>query len=223
MAKGIVTYLRATLLHDGPPFFLSVLCLTISCPCNFPLLHCLHPHPSPADLPLDVFGTVFNEIHPCGGPLDSNCLISWDTRTPKFVPESLQSLPMGYGAWLHHFYWLVHDKYCARPPADKDDVSKGRLEINPLNWRSAAGMGDAGFLGAKKVGSNEPVLPPDHAWAKAVTVTDKAVLVTDPSSWHGKGSGDKGGPGNMHPVEMQFWFFNIRQNVAERLAAFKQR
>lgn len=164
-------------------------------------------------VPMDLFGSVYRSIHPCAGPEDARCIISFDTRTAAFKPESINNLGLGLGLWPHHLYWLLHDRYCERPHGT-DDISKPRLQTNPAVW---SGDGGGEHLGARLPGSKGPQLPPKGYGAKT-RVTDKAVVVEDPQQWL-PGAGSKGGPGNMHPIDCHFWFENIRANVAARIAA----
>ena len=60
---------------------------------------------------------------------------------------------------------------------------------------------------------------PPRDYGSKTRVTGKAVIVEDPQQWL-PGAGSKGGPGNMHPIDVHFWFENIRVNVAARVAAF---
>lgn len=46
------------------------------------------------------------------GPEDLGAVISWDTRTADFQPESLNKLGLAFGMWPHQLYWLLHDRYC---------------------------------------------------------------------------------------------------------------
>lgn len=62
-----------------------------------------------------------------------------------------------------------------------------------------------------------PSLPP------SLCHSDKAVVVPDPSAFEEPSSWP--GPvahGNLHPIDIQFWFYNIRENVRTRLAAWRR-
>merc|ERR1712083_340182 len=96
-----------------------------------------------------------------------------------------------------------------------DDAGKARVQTNPLTWSQAGG---GQHLGAKVPGNDQPVVPPE-GYGNSVTVTDKAVWVDDPRPWYSK-CGPAASGGNLHPVDIQFWFFNIRENVPKRLQAF---
>jgi len=167
-------------------------------------------------VPMDLFGSVFKSAHACSGPTDVNCLIAYDTRTAAFQPASINHLAPGIGLWPHHLHWLLHGRYCARPKDEPDNLSKPRLQINPATWSTAGG---GRHLGARLAGSTKPRVPPEGYGAKT-TVTEKAVVVDDPQAWL-PGAGSKGGPGNLHPIEIHFWHENIRVNVPERIAAWR--
>ena len=81
--------------------------------------------------PMDLFGTVFKSIHACSGPIDIGCVAAWDTRTADFDAAHLNDIGFGYGLWAHHLHWLLHDKYLPeKPPPEKDDVAKPRLQVS---------------------------------------------------------------------------------------------
>ena len=70
----------------------------------------------------------------------------------------------------------------------------------------------------------EPPLRPPSDWSDAVEVTSHAVLVHDPTGWlpgnaklwvHMKDH-------NLHPLDVHFWFFNLRANVAQRIRAWQK-
>ena len=221
-------------------------------------------------VPQDLFGSVFHNIHVCGGPevrscnvrgcssvvqftrcgwnglerfgtvgtgvvrmrrrrcthlQDTGCIISFDTRVKGFVPEGLQKLGIpGLGVWPHHIYWLTHDRYCAKP-VGMDDTSKPRVQISPLTWKAAGGgvhLGANASFKSKVPGRSAPVVPP-AGYGEKTEVSAMAVLVEDPGSWLGKGVGSKGGPNNMHPIDVHFWFYNIRENVPKRIQAWVRR
>eukprot|EP00756_Hemistasia_phaeocysticola_P050871 Hpha_TRINITY_DN26055_c0_g1::TRINITY_DN26055_c0_g1_i1::g.115225::m.115225 len=161
-------------------------------------------------VPKDLFGTVYTSIRACAGPKDTGCIIAYDTRTPEFKPASLNKIMGSWGIWPHHMYWLIHDRYCARPTGT--DPGKPRLQINPQTWTAEGG---GVHLGTRTA------CPPAE-WAAKTAVTDYAVVVADPEQWY-KGAGHAGGPGNLHPLEVTFWYKNIRENVKERLAAWFER
>ena len=188
-------------------------------------------------VPMDLFQSTegaaekapFAHIHPCAGPEDTNCVISYDTRTHAFKPESINHMFLSVGLWPHHLHWLLHDRYCDRPSDCGDDVSKDRLQISPLTWSTAGGVeaGTKGYLGANtnpknKIvgGRSEPVLGPDDGWAEKTAVDGKAVRVVDPD-WLLDGKQGDGHHGNMHPLDVDFWYFNIEENVGRRLKAWK--
>lgn len=170
----------------------------------------------------DLFGTVFQSVHECAGPTDLKCIISYDTRTAVFEPKSAQNLPFGLGLWPHHLMYHLHDEYCDYGTIEHkmDDCSKPRVQTNPLTWTHTDGVGEGqpGYLGGKAEGKSAPVLAPD-GWGESVKVTDHVLLVDDPKQWW-KGI-EEGGPGNHHPIDIQFWYYNIQENVGRRIAAWR--
>jgi hypothetical protein len=173
--------------------------------------------------PLDLFDSVFNSIHICDGPLDTQCVIAYDTRTAEFKPETLNHIipALGFGLWAHHLHWLLHDRYCARP-SGTDDVGKPRLQINPGSWTRDGG---GEHLGASLTSSlvkkprgtalGQPLVSP-HAYGEKTRVNHVSVVVGDPEEWY-PGCAKHG---NLHALDVHFWFYNHRENVKQRLAAW---
>ena len=60
------------------------------------------------------------------------------------------------------------------------------------------------------------------AFADSVRVTDKAVLVDDPRAWY-TFDVKPAKHGNLHPVDVQFWHFNIKENAQRRVKAWRAR
>ena len=174
-------------------------------------------------LPLDLFGTVYHDVHACTGPLDTKCIVSYDTRTESFKPESMNKMFGSIGVWPHHLHWLLHDKYCSRP--EGQDPGKPRLQINPMTWSSASG---GIHLGASLTSTmikppagktSKDILIPPRDWGAKTIITGYSVQIPNPDTWW-PGASHAGGEGNLHPVDVQFWYENIRTNVAERVEAW---
>lgn len=169
--------------------------------------------------PMDLFNNrkAFVSIKPCTSPEDTNCIISYDTRTTDWKPESLNKIGFGLGVWPHHMYWLLFDRYCEKP-VGLDNVSKPRLQINPLTWNTEGGGNHLGVNLSYQNRQVAPLIPP-AGWSDTIHITDKAVIIEDPESWL-PGAGSKGGPGNLHPIDVHFFYHNIRENVGQRLNAW---
>lgn len=89
-----------------------------------------------------------------------------------------------------------------------------------MTWSSAGG---GEYLGLKLPGVTAPLLPPEGgaAFGAGVSVTGHALLVPDPRAWF-KTAPPPAKHGNLHPVDLQFWFYNIQQNVPQRIEAWKR-
>lgn len=165
-------------------------------------------------VPKDVFGTVFKgNLHECTGPTDTNCIISWDTRINGLWKDDAMS--------THQAYYHSFGQYCDHPGKTQSVNLKPRVQISPVTWTSAITEGTKlEYLGAKQAGSKDPVMPPS-GYSDTFKVTEQAVLVDDPRSWL-KNCGPSGASkaGNLHPIDFHFWYFNIKQNVEQRVAAF---
>jgi len=164
-------------------------------------------------VPADMFGPVFKEAHVCEGPEDTKCIMSWDTRVKgQWEPHMMNDGMLGIQ--VHTAYWLMFDKYCEEPPMVDDEQGKDRVQINPATWTHEGG---GEHLGIKLSNSTEPAMGPE-GYGSGTEVNGNAVLIEDPKSWYGKEY--PGSAPNFHPKDIQFWFFNIKANVAVRLAAF---
>jgi len=172
-------------------------------------------------VPADLFETGCGALHNCRGPEDVACVIAYDTRIADlFDPPKIHNLACGYGLWPHHIHWLLHDKYSERPVGG-DDVSKDRLQINPMTWTCKGG---GVYLGAKVPGRSTPAMPSEGGteFGNGVHVASKAVYVPDPRAWCKNAPAMPAKEGNLHPVDLQFWFFNIKENVPKRIAAWQR-
>ena len=169
-------------------------------------------------VPEDLFGTVFKRLEPSTGPTSLRSISSWDTRTSAYDPAKINNIGFGYGLWAHHLYWLLHDGYTTRPANVTDDKAKKRLQINPCTWSTEGGGRHEGVSLTFKGGGMGPVMP-DEGWSDGIKTNHYAVEVPDPEDWL-PGGGKAGGPGNLHPVDVHFWFHNIRVNAGVRLEAW---
>lgn len=168
-------------------------------------------------IPIDLVPLLGGDIHVCTGPEDTNCIISWDTRLIDIWEPS--KINEGFlGLWPHSIYWLIFDKYCEEPTA-KDPESKPRVEVSPLTWSTAAGPGQ-GYLGARLYQQEEPEMAP-ATFGEGVKPGPHEVWVPDPKQWM-TDPGPAAGIGNLHPADVTLWFYNIKDNVAKRLNAFKK-
>jgi len=179
----------------------------------------------PVDL-MDQLKTTYENgtaMHICNGPEDSNCIISWDTRLKElYHPEKMHDGMLGL--WPHYIYWWLFEMAFPEETR-KDPESKPRIQINPMTWTQSDGAGDGpGYLGAHQYGEAEPIMPTDAAaFAASVSVTTGHCLwIEDPRPWlKGNDAGPAAKEGNLHPVDVSFWYYNIKENVAKRLAAFQ--
>lgn len=165
----------------------------------------------------------FTSLHPCTGPEDTKCIISWDTRAiEEWKPENIHQGPLALYPRLMH--WATFDEGDPMP-SETDDVANSRIQINPQTWDKNVGGKHLGvtthrFPKQQEKGSDptECNLPPAD-YNSVVKVDDKAVYVQDPTSTWIKGCNF--GMGNMHGVDIQFWYYNIRENVGVRLKAHR--
>lgn len=175
-------------------------------------------------VPCDVADLLGGGMHICDGPEDTNCIISWDTRLKDiYKPDSIHDGMLAL--WPHYLYWWMFDKY-GEQETRRDPDSKPRVQVNPCTWKQCDGKGNGpGYLGAKQYGEQDPVLPADAAdFSQKIDVTTGHCLwIEDPRAWLKKNdAGPAADGGNLHPVDVSMWFYNIKENVPKRLAAFKK-
>jgi len=77
--------------------------------------------------PMDKFGTAFKNLKPCESPLDTGCIISWDTFEESGRPP--QRLDMA-----EHWYHSPSGKSRWEPRSRKKPLS-----VNPLTWQRTLG------------------------------------------------------------------------------------
>ena len=143
-------------------------------------------------------------------------------HSSQFKPESLNHIAGSFGLWAHRLHWLLHDRYTERPTGT-DDVGKARLQINPATWTT---QGGGEHLGASLSSSmakppkgavkGEPLIAPP-GWASKITTNHYSVCIPDATEWW-KATGSL--HGNLHAIDVQFWFYNHRENVKRRLDAW---
>lgn len=157
----------------------------------------------------DLFGTVFKgAIHECRGPTDKQCIISWDTRINEIWKDDSMKIAQ--------LYYQQFDKYCEKPIGNSVCL-KPRIQISPISWTDKDANGT--YMGVKEAGRAEPLMPP-RGWG-GFRVTPDAVWLDDPRSFMKFGMMIPVAAGNLHPKDFHMWYFNVNENVAMRLAAFR--
>jgi hypothetical protein len=172
-------------------------------------------------IPLDIIPVLGGDLHVSTGPEDTNCIMSWDSRTTDvWKPEALNEGSLAL--WPHSLYWVVFDKYCDEPK-DPDPKSKHRVQVSPLSWCAEPG---GEYFGAHHYEQKEPEMPTDAAaWAQAVKPDTHCLWVMQPAKKKGgfmENAGPAAGEGNLHPADVTLWYYNIKQNIPQRLAAWKK-
>jgi hypothetical protein len=161
------------------------------------------------------------------GPEDLKCIISWDTRAAGFVPSSIHDGMLSL--WPHTIHWVLHEKYSGDRPVGRDGVdAKPRLQINPCTWTSEGGGGPEGHLGANphhglinaKGGDDGKLVAPAE-YADGIIVSDMAVSVPEFETWLGPSKGPIA-HGNLHPIDVHFFYYNIVRNIEVRLEAWRR-
>lgn len=134
-------------------------------------------------------------IAPCARADDTGCVVAWNARGPRFVPTAFE---------------------LARPDP------RERLCTNPLTWRLDGRAAEASLhRGAVFLDSDDHRVRPAFSDARCVdgvlVVSPRGDIPRDlPSRILDRMLGRE----NHHPVEVQLFFMNLRENAALRAAAF---
>jgi hypothetical protein len=188
-------------------------------------------------LPKDVFSRSFPSLHPCEGPTDTpGAVISWDSKAQATAAADCPdfgALPECPGFW-YASGWEV-------PPKDA-----AYLNTNPLTWSSTPGVrATEGWLGAACL-KLPPGTKPFEAKAYMLGQLVDAQLKPEIELQGHKPEGldffaeslphclcvpklsaaDRGvfakmtDEGDYHSLDYPIFYYNIRQNVSDRLQAY---
>jgi hypothetical protein len=178
-------------------------------------------------IPADKFEKCFPSLHPCAGPLDTQCIVAFDVCHDKFlVTLDLES----EGNWMIRNRNPDPPLNIRNPSGWESPAGKTMCCTNPLTWTSEPGRAEAAlYLGRAKLriqagggpadngaGGRQPtgeeVIGIDRAGAGACwaeIVYDGGTLVQTQL---------EGAPADCHN-EWPSYYFNIRENVAQRVDA----
>lgn len=137
------------------------------------------------------------DIPACRSPEELHCAVAWNARGAGYVPGGFEM---------------------AR--ADRREL----LCTNPLSWRTDGAPAAARRnLGAVFLESDDPAPRPGFADARCAGGTLVVELAgTPPRSLPSRILDHVLGRGNHHPIEVQLFFMNLRENAAARVAAFER-
>jgi hypothetical protein len=134
----------------------------------------------------------------CDGPTQTGCVVSWNARGPQFE---------------HNAFEL---------DASDEHTMAGRVCVNPITW-STDGLGATADRNAGAIffDTDAPVIKPAFADARCV---DGVLVVT------GLGDAERDvmsrlllwvmGPENYHPIDVQLFYVDLRNNAVARVQAF---
>eukprot|EP00966_Prymnesium_polylepis_P174085 4027803-Prymnesium_polylepis.2 len=160
--------------------------------------------------PADLFGTVFHNVKMCTGPLDTQCIINWDSRAPSFNGAEEPF-------WFDMLWFTVMGGYGPKP--ERGAPHKPRFVVNPTTWSSNGG---GVYLGAR-VKDEGPALPQSADFgATSINVEGNYLVLAGVAFW-------KWGPpvlqamgGNLHGADFALFYYNVKANAALRLAKWTQ-
>ncbi|MEN3974232.1 DUF3089 domain-containing protein [Emcibacter sp. SYSU 3D8] len=152
-------------------------------------------------LPMDLFSRVYKDIQPCTAPRQTGCLASWNS----FALQDADPASLFDNVGFH--YDGVYEA----------NRGKSLLCVNPLRWDTSDENAPAVLnLGALPT-TDDPLGVPDTGITGAHC--KDGVLYASPPD--GKGySGLVLPGGNYHIYDYNLFYMNIRDNVANRVAAF---
>jgi hypothetical protein len=176
-------------------------------------------------LPRDKFERGFERLHPCGGPTDLHCIVSWDTYSEKSGPTRLDRAEHWYpgsggtGSWerrvrkpklgVNPLSWTHDTKLAPREMNLGAVVLDGVWPTDPMDVLAGEGP-----LGLKSTGLSEP-LP------RAVSARcgeDGYLYISKPEDPRLRQAVIP--PANYHNYDYSLFYMNLRKNVEERVAAF---
>ena len=178
--------------------------------------------------PKEKFGTVFQNLHPCQSPTDTQCVIAYDTYLESGKPmrkiertENWFSTSNGKGEWrkrntstplgINPLNWTMSTKKVA---ADKN---QGAVISNMKNSR--AGIKWESFASDAKIGLNTLGLTsPFKEEVSAQLRADGFLYISKPE--HRVFSSMLLPGGNYHNYDYALFYMNLRENVKERLEVF---
>ena len=129
------------------------------------------------------------------GESDTGVIVSWNTEGPKNVEENARNAV----------------------------VLPGAVSINPLNWKLDGTYAPAGEnLGSLVLNSETGKLEIADIGADAQVVPDRGVILTN-TDFEPVAGAEVFGPQSFHNGDYTFFYNNIKDNVAKRIAAYQAR
>ena len=148
-----------------------------------------------------IGGAVYAEtigVPVCEEPTQTGCVVSWNARGPKFEPNEFEF------------------------DARAEDPMAGRVCVNPITWATdGVGVAADRNAGAIFFDTEAPAIKPSFADAQCV---DGVLIVTH------IGDAERDfmsrvllyvmGPQNYHPIEVQLFYVDLRNNAVARVQAY---
>ena len=186
--------------------------------------------------PRDMFDRGFPSLHASAGPRDVGAVACWDTLDANAGAKPPSELdPFGTNPGVRY------------PGGWEPQPNTGFLETSPLTWRSCEGeRADVGWLGSAEVASDDTGPSMQELMGDAVIGTHKAprravpergteaahdffvetkghcIMVPTLSPEHHGVYRAFTAKGDYHCLDVPLFWFNLRQNVAERVAAYSE-
>lgn len=152
----------------------------------------------------DALAKEAPDLPVCGSAEQTGCVISWNARGPRYTPG-------------------MFDIRSLQLTAANSALQNGRrVCVNPLTWSPDETAAAASLnKGALFLEPAAPVVQPGFASAQCrqgmLLVTE---IGTAPRDFPSRLLDRALGPQNYHPIEYQMFYVNLRENAAQRAAAF---
>lgn len=149
-------------------------------------------------IPLDAI-----DLPVCATPEQTGCVAGWNARAPGFTPNAfeLRDLP-------------------AMTPG-KPGAGRQRICVNPITWTREGAAPASANAGAVFLETEPPTILPGFASAECIAGTLQiAEMGTAPRDLMSRILDRTLGAGNLHAIEVQMFWLDLRRNAQTRAAAF---
>jgi hypothetical protein len=138
---------------------------------------------------------------PCRGATDTGCYLTWNSQT---VEASRQNWQQTSTIWFEQQYQMI-----AGRPLDC---------MNPLSWQLDGSAPDTANLGGVAYVRDGAPLGKPRPGVTGAACTEGVLVVTPPDDDPGLTFGVRNG--SYHIYDYNLFYLNIRQNLADRIAAY---
>lgn len=139
----------------------------------------------------------------CAAPEQTGCVVGWNARAPGFTPNAFE----------------LRDLPATRP--GEPGAARPRICVNPITWTQGGAAPASANAGAVFLETEPPTILPGFASAECVAGTLQiAEIGTAPRDLMSRILDRTLGAGNLHAIEVQMFWRDLRRNAQARSAAF---